>query len=313
MDISIRPLRELDLPAADRIMRLAFGTFIGTPDPASWRTDSDYIRTRWRADPSAAFGAEAGGELVGSNFAGNWGSVGYFGPLTVRPDFWDRGVGRHLMEPIMECFARWGTKHAGLFTFPHSPKHIGLYQKFGFWPRFLTAVMSKPVGPAGPDSHWTKFSEVPEGEREQMLLACRQVTDSIYEGLDVGGEVRAVAQQGLGDTVLLWAEGRLAGLAVCHCGPDTEAGTGTCYLKFGAVRPSPTAGQEFDQLLDGCAELAAGKGLTRLVGGVNMARHEAYRQMLARGFRTDFLGVVMQRPNEPGYNRAGVYVIDDWR
>jgi hypothetical protein len=24
-----------------------------------------------------------------------------------------------------------------------SPKHLGLYQRFGFWPRFLTAIMAK--------------------------------------------------------------------------------------------------------------------------------------------------------------------------
>jgi hypothetical protein len=35
--------------------------------------------------------------------------------------------------------------------------------------------------------------------------------------------------------------------------------------------------------------------------------------MLARGFRTDRLGVAMAKPNEPGYNRPGVYLIDDWR
>jgi hypothetical protein len=44
-----------------------------------------------------------------------------------------------------------------------------------------------------------------------------------------------------------------------------------------------------------------------------MARHEAYRTMLGRGFRTVLQGLAMQRPNEEAFNRAGVYVIDDWR
>jgi len=35
--------------------------------------------------------------------------------------------------------------------------------------------------------------------------------------------------------------------------------------------------------------------------------------MLERGFRTDIQGVTMHRPNEPGYSRVGVYVLDDWR
>jgi hypothetical protein len=40
---------------------------------------------------------------------------------------------------------------------------------------------------------------------------------------------------------------------------------------------------------------------------------EAYQQILAMGFRTDFQGVEMHRPNEPGYSRPGAFVIDDWR
>ena len=30
-------------------------------------------------------------------------------------------------------------------------------------------------------------------------------------------------------------------------------------------------------------------------------------------FRTDLQGVTMHRPNEDGYHRRGVYVLDDWR
>ena len=85
----------------------------------------------------------------------------------------------------------------------------------------------------------------------------------------MSGEINAVAAQKLGDTVLLWEDARLVGLAVCHCGPGTEAGSGTCYVKFGAARPGPTAGQDFDRLLDACEEMASKSGLSRLAAGVN--------------------------------------------
>src|SRR5437764_3136088 len=222
-DIIVRPLQESDLPAADYIMRLAFGTFLGLPEPTAFMGDASYVRTRWFADPSAAFAAQVGAELVGSNFATNWGSVGFFGPLTIRPDFWDRGVGQRLMEPIMELFSKWGTRHAGLFTFAQSQKHVGLYQKFGFWPQFLTAVMSKPTGPTNGASSSARFSEVPASEREEVLSACRELTGAIYDGLDVEREIRAVARQELGDTILLWDDSRLLGLAICHGGAGTEA------------------------------------------------------------------------------------------
>jgi len=312
-EIIIRPLQETELSTADSIMRLAFGTFIGLPDPMAFMGDASFVRTRWRANPHSAFAAEANEEIIGSNFATNWGSVGFFGPLTIQPDFWDRGVGKLLMEPIVALFDQWQTRHAGLFTFPHSPKHVGLYQRFGFSPRFLTALMSRPVQSIKSARPWTRFGELRASDRDEILSSCRELTDAIYEGLDVRHEIEAVAAQNLGDTVLLWEGDRLVGLAVCHMGPGTEAGSGVCYIKFGAVRPGPDAEQHFINLIDACEEMAAAQQLARLVGGVNTARHEAYRQMLARGFRTDIQGLVMSRPNEPGYNHAGVYLIDDWR
>ncbi|TMA78561.1 MAG: GNAT family N-acetyltransferase, partial [Deltaproteobacteria bacterium] len=34
--MAVRPLREHDLREADRIIRVAFGTFIGMPDPTTF-------------------------------------------------------------------------------------------------------------------------------------------------------------------------------------------------------------------------------------------------------------------------------------
>ena len=113
--------------------------------------------------------------------------------------------------------------------------------------------------------------------------------------------------------MLLLDDSRVAGLAVCHCGAGTEAGPDTCFVKFGAVRPGRSAAEQFERLLDACEQLTAARGLSRLVAGANMARHHAYRSLLARGFRTWLQGVAMEKPNEPGYNRPDVYLIDDWR
>jgi hypothetical protein len=275
--------------------------------------DRDYVRTRYLADPSAALAAEVEGKFVGSNFVANWGSVGFFGPLTIRPDYWDRGVAKRLLEPTMQIFEKWGTKHTGLFTFGHSAKHVGLYQKFGFWPRFLTAIMSMDVGRKADAQGWMRYSELSEAERVECLRTAAELTNAIYDGLDVGSEIRAVAAQELGDTVLLSDKSGLAGFALCHCGADTEAGNDTCYIKFAAVQPGRKTAQLFNRLLNACDSFAASRQLKRMEAGVNLGRQKAYQQMLARGFRTAFQGVTMHKPNEPGYSRSGVYVIDDWR
>lgn len=312
-DITVENLREDDLADADRIFRLAFGTFIGLPDPASFHKGADYIRTRWTTDRAAAFAAKIDGKLVGTNFATTWGSVGFFGPLTIHPDYWDRGVGQSLMSPIMEVFAQQQIKHAGLFTFAQSQKHVGLYQKFGFWPRFLTAIMSRQVATATAGSEVETFSQLSAESREQALESSRNLTNQIYQGLDVGKEILAVADQGLGDTVLIRDPAELVGLAICHCGEGSEAGPDVCYVKFAAVRPGPEAAANFDRLLAACDVLAARRDLPRLLAGVNTARREAYEHLMSRGFKTDVQGVAMHRPNEPGFSRPGVYVLDDWR
>jgi len=51
----------------------------------------------------------------------------------------------------------------------------------------------------------------------------------------------------------------------------------------------------------------------RLTADVNKSRHEAYKITVGRGFRTDLMGVAMQRASDPGFNRPGIYVLDDWR
>jgi hypothetical protein len=49
--------------------------------------------------------------------------------------------------------------------------------------------------------------------------------------------------------------------------------------------------------------LTVAVGMMRLLAGANKARHEAYRHLVARGFRTEVQGVAMHRQNDPGYCR----------
>jgi hypothetical protein len=243
----------------------------------------------------------------------------------VRPDRQGQGIAKQLVEAVSTQLNEWGVCHAGLFTFPHSALHLALYQKFGFHARFLTAIMMAPARPtptipslAGGGGNgggrWSRYSELAEADRGAAEAACRELTEALYEGLDLGAEIRTVAARGLGDTLLLWAgTSRLAGFAVCHWGPASEAGGGCCFVKFGAVRPGPTAEDHFARLLDACGALAVAIGMPSVLAGVNLAREEAYRHMVACGFRTEISGVTMHRPNDRGYSRPGTYILDDWR
>lgn len=158
MTLVVRQLVATDVPEADRLFRLAFGTFLGLPDPQSFTGDADIVGTRWRANPGLALGAYQDDRLVGSSFATCWGRFGFVGPVTVHPDLWDKGVAKLLMAETVGVLERARVQQAALITFSHSAKHIALYQKFGFWPQFLTPVMSKPVDGSGSLEGWLRFS-----------------------------------------------------------------------------------------------------------------------------------------------------------
>ncbi len=51
-------------------------------------------------------------------------------------------------------------------------------------------------------------------------------------------------------------------------------------------------------LLKACEAYASKMGDVSIETGINLARTEAYREMLSNGFRAEFRGVAMQRPNE---------------
>ena len=183
---------------------------------------------------------------------------------------------------------------------------------------------------------WSRYSELfgkkrdLENKRQQeenqeegkYPNVCSRLTHDVCEGLDLRVEIMSVKKQGLGYTVLLWDDENsnndnhsktLVGIGICHCGPGSEAGSNTCYIKFGAVKPGFTARNNFDKLLDACEAFAAEERVSRIVAGVNTGRYEAYRKMLARGFQSDILGIAMQGYNDSGYNKHSIYVIDDWR
>ncbi|MDH3779541.1 MAG: GNAT family N-acetyltransferase [Nitrosopumilus sp.] len=316
-DIIIRHMREADLQEAERVIRLAFGTFMGHDNPEDYRSDARYANPRYSADSSASFVAESNGKIVGSNFGLHWGSVGIFGPLTVHPEYWNKEIGSKLMEPVMKCFQEWKVTHSGAMTFANSPKHINLYRKFGYHPRFLIPVMSKKVEsrPIILNSKltWAKYSECKENQ-DKYLDGCNQVSNTVYPGLDLELEIKAVDKMNFGETVILFDKNKeITGFAICHCGKDTEAGNDKCYVKFGAVKANFDAQSNFVNLLNACEELTIEKEISSLTGGVNAGRYNAYQSMLNQNFCIDFLGVSLHQPNNDAYNIADRYVIDDWR
>lgn len=313
LSVQIGPLQRHEVEEADRIMRVAFGTFLGLPDPMAFLGDRRFIAPRFASPNVRAHAARIDGRLIGTNFATRWGRFGFFGPLTVLPEYWDKGVAKLLLQATEKTFGRWEMRRTALFTFPHSAKHVGLYQKFGYWPVYLTALMVRtPDGAVSANGGGTLLSTLPRQEREAAIAACARLTNRIDRGLDLTEEIRAALKLRVGDVVLIHTRKTLDAFALCMNGPGSEGGAQTCYVKFAAARSGPGAGDRFDRLLNACDAFALSRGAS-LEGGVNLAREDAFRRMRSHDWQVKVQGVAMLRPHLPGHNRPDAYVIDDWR
>ena len=314
--VTIRELKAEELDEAERIVRLAFGTFLQITDPLANPTESQGIAHRFRNNSRNVLAAELDGKLAGTNVMTRWGSFAYFGPLTVRPELWDSGIASKLLEATVRIFNQWGVLSSGLFTFADSPKHLGLYHKFGFYPRFLNAVMSKEVKASAPRSNiapFTTFSSLDASEKANFLRDCRKLTFVLFQGLDLTSEITLVDDQKLGDTVILREGTSLSAFAVCQSGAKTEAGKEKCSVKFGAAKIGAGAEKRFEILLLALQAFAADRAAAKLETGVNLSHASVYDQLLKNGFRTLFQGVEMQRPNMPSIDREDTFVLDDLR
>lgn len=306
MPPEVRPLAAGDLARADQVLREAFTAVHGVDLLA----DTDLLGTRFRAAHTTVLAAYDAASPVGSIVATRWGDVGLLGPLSVAPRRWGQGIGGRLVGAAVALLDGTGATHQGLFTFPQSPRHLAFYQRFGFWPRFLSVVMSTAV--TGSEARSGRRMSTEGMPRARLVAGCAEIVSAIRPGLDLRGEIDAVLDQRIGDVVLVGAD-PADGFAICHAGAGSEAGSGIAYVKFGAVRPGPGAAASFAALVDACRGYAAQVGARRLVLGVNTARHQAYRRLVAAGMRLDATGVTMHRPDAAGYDTPDTYVLDDWR
>jgi GNAT superfamily N-acetyltransferase len=314
--VTVGLIRKNELAEADRILRVAFGTFVGLANPAEFMGDRDLLISRWHGPHVEVLAARQDGRLIGTNVVTQWGSFGFLGPLTILPEFWDRGVAQLLLQATEKIFEKMGVKRTGLFTFAASAKHLGLYQKFGYWPGYLTALMAhSPKADAQQTTRGTTavhLSTLRKSGREEAISACARLTGRIEKGLDLSAEIRALLKQKMGEAILTYTRHALDGFAICQHGPGSEGGTKICYIKFAAARSGTGAGERFDRLLEACDEFALARGAS-LEAGMTLAREDAYRRMRSHGYRAFSQGVSMQRPHVAGHNRADAYVIDDWR
>ena len=210
----------------------------------------------------------------------------------------------------------------GVATYPGSPKHLLFYQKFGYRPRGLVALMARTLErretpavarPAKPAVTVRRYSTLEEAKKKAAILKLRRITNSVSRGLDVGKEVEIVDGLALGDTLLLEKGRDVIGFAIFHTPGMSEAPQGSLYVKFLAIDARQKKPEHLAALLSALEDLAAELQLPRVLAPAYTYYWSAYQALMDRGYHIDFSMVRMKRGKTVDDEDPTALVLDDWR
>jgi predicted N-acetyltransferase YhbS len=324
--IKVRRVRKGDLSRMREVLESAFGDFferqLGTR-PRQVFGGAQYVHHRWLMEPWGCFVAEENeGKIVGVSLAVCWGAVGIFGPVAVLTPYQNQKVAQQLIRAAQGFFDENKVTLQGVVTFPYSPKHLVLYQKFDFKPRALVAITAKSLerrestmpmkAPRGAPE-LKRFSAYEESKKKALLGRLKTLTGRIYRGLDLTKEIEIVDGLALGDTLLLEKDGGVLGFAICHTPGVSEAPQGALYIKYLGIDPARRRPEHFLQLLAGCEEFGVTAGCQRIIAPVYTGYWRAYQTLLTSGYQMDMLMLRMKRGKSDDYEHEEDFVLDDWR
>ena len=195
---TLRPATPDDAAACGRICYDAFGAI---NDEHRFPRDlpSHEVATgllRMMIDHPGFYGvvAERDGKIIGSNFLDERGTVVGIGPITVDPAAQNQGVGRRLMQAVIDRTASRGVPSVRLCQATFHRRSLCLYTTLGFRTRELLSCMN------GPPLKQTVPGYPVRAATLNDLAACNAVCFDVH-GFERGGELKEAIEQGTATVV----------------------------------------------------------------------------------------------------------------
>jgi predicted N-acetyltransferase YhbS len=172
--VKVRPAAPSDAPECARII---FEAFASIHDHHRFARD---VRTLEAASQLAGASlvhpsicgvvAELDGRVVGSNFLDERGPIRGVGPVTVEPGLHEHGIGRKLMQAVLERST--GARGVRLLQDSFNSLSLTLYASLGFEVREPTVILSgRPRSDPGTSVKVRPLTENDIEESEQLCLA----------------------------------------------------------------------------------------------------------------------------------------------
>lgn len=305
------PARLTDIDPLNRVFSDAFteryrrdgmvGVRVPFLNPSIWRyaiEDADGGALLWRDERD---------EIVAFNIAHHSGVEGWMGPLAVRPEWQGNGVGRNIVSAGIEWLRTRKATVVGLETMPRTMDNIGFYSSIGFVPGRLTITLTLEASTV--DRPTPLLGKLPPAAREDALQACRRLTESQLPGYDFSREILLTLELGLGDVVLLHADGELVGFALFHAAPLVEGRSREELRVLKLVLRSERDVGPMSELLADAARRSATRRVAIRVQGEYI---ETYRALISRGARVRWTDLRMTVQGSEEQRAATGVVLSNW-
>ena len=203
--IAVRKARPEDAPVSGQICYDAF-TKISTehgfpPDFPSAEVATNVLSMMFSHPGFYCVVAESDGKILGSNCLDERSVIAGVGPITIDPEIQNKGVGRALMEALLNRSTERSFPGARLLQAAFHNRSLSLYTKLGFDTREPISTMQGPPIKAATPGYGIRPARMPDVEECNRL--CRRV-----HGHDRGGELRDAIEQGTAQVAV--REGRIA-------------------------------------------------------------------------------------------------------
>ena len=302
---SAEPLTAGDIDALNRLFSDAFthrysrdgmmGVRVPFLNPAVWRYAIE------AAGGGAMAWRDGQGQLVAFNLAHLSGTEGWMGPLAVRPDRQNAGLGGAVVRAAIQWLRERGASTIGLETMPRTVENIGFYSRLGFVPTHLTITMvhdadRRPRGAtplAGPGA----------------IGECRALAGRLVPGLDFDRELTLTHELELGGLTVVRRGPAIAGFALWHTAPLASGRTRDelRVLKLAAIDDAV-----FIELLAELRVRAAAERVRRISLRCQTGYTSAYRALVEAGFRVHWTDLRMVLFDKPAVHAAAGIVFSNW-
>jgi len=206
--VKLRPGLSSDIEPCARIVFNAFNAIAAQhhfpPDIPSIEVGTELMTLLLTHPHFFSVVAELDGKIVGSNFLDERSAIAGVGPITVEPSIQNRGVGRRLMEAVLNRASEKAHTGVRLLQSAYHGRSLALYTTLGFQVREGIACMQgSPIG--------ASLASYPvRPAREKDLEACDRICRFVH-GHDRHRELLDAVK--LGTAKLVAHDGRITGYA----------------------------------------------------------------------------------------------------